>query len=116
MQVTRVRPICQLGHTFMPLKSLENLLDQDEKGDLGDLVRRAREMDGLVQKLQHCVSPDEGASIRAANLRDDGTLVVLVSSPAWAARLRFETDKLLTAAQDAGSPATACKVRVSQDG
>jgi hypothetical protein len=100
----------------MPLKSLENLLDQDEKGSLGDLVRRAREMDGLVQKLQQCVAPGEGASIRAANVRDDGTLVVLVSSPAWAARLRFESDKLLAAAHEAGSPATTCKIRVSQDG
>lgn len=71
-------------------------------------------MDGLVHKLQQCVGPDEGASIRAANVRDDGTLVVMVSSPAWAARLRFESDKLLATAQDAGSPATTCKIRVSQ--
>jgi hypothetical protein len=97
----------------MPLKSLENLLDQGDGGDLGRLVRRAREMDSLVQSLQQALGGDAGASISAANLRDDGTLVVLSSSSAWAARLRFETETLLEAARNAGVKADACKIRVS---
>ncbi len=100
----------------MPLKSLENLLSSGEKGSLGDLVRRAEDMGVLASRLQDALGGDEGASIRAANVRDDGTLVVLVSSSAWAARLRFETDTLLEAARKAGVRAEACKIRVSQDG
>ena len=73
-------------------------------------------MGDLVLRLQRSVGGDEGASIRAANVREDGTLVVLASSPAWAARLRFESDKLLAAARDGGASVTDCKVRVSQGG
>ncbi len=99
----------------MPLKSLENLLSSGEKGSLGDLVRRAQDMGELARCLQQALAEDEAASIRAANIRDDGTLVVLVSSSAWAARLRFETDKLLEAARDAGVKAEVCKIRVSEN-
>lgn len=100
----------------MPLKSIENLLNDRDGGGLGDLVRHAREMGGLARSLQAALGGDAGASIRAANVRDDGTLVVLVCSSAWAARLRFETDKLMAAARDAGVVAASCKIRVSQDG
>ncbi len=99
----------------MPLKSLENLLNPSDDGGLGDLVRRAREMGDLVARLQDSLGGDEGASIRAANVREDGTLVVLASSPAWAARLRFESDTLLKAARDAGIDAKTCKVKVSHE-
>jgi hypothetical protein len=100
----------------MPLKSLENLLEHGESGELGNLVKRAREMDSLVHALQQALGGDEGASISAANMRDDGTLVVLVSSPAWAARLRFEHDRLLAAARAAGAAPSACKIRVNRNG
>lgn len=99
----------------MPLKSLENLLEQGGTGELGGLVRRAREMDSLVNALHEALGGDAGASIRAANVRDDGTLIVLVSTSAWAARLRFETDTMLEAARSVGVKAQACKIRVSQD-
>ena len=99
----------------MPLKSLENLLKPSDDGGLGDLVRRAREMGDLVARLQDSVGGDEGANICAANVRDDGTLVVLATSPAWAARLRFETATLLQAARDSGADVKTCKVRVSHD-
>ena len=100
----------------MPLKRLENLLNPAENGDLGELVRHAREMGDLVARLQQSLGGDEGMSIRAANVREDGTLVVLASSPAWAARLRFESETLLAAAREAGADVQECKVRVSQDG
>lgn len=72
-------------------------------------------MDQLLRQLQRSLGGEEGASIRAANVREDGTLVVLVSSPAWAARLRFEEEALLAAAREAGADVSTCKVRVSQD-
>ena len=98
----------------MPLKSLENLLNRDGSDGLGDVVRKAREMGDLVTRLQESLGAEAGAHVRAANIRDDGTLVVLASSPAWASRLRFEEDRLLAAARDSGADVSACQVRVSR--
>ncbi|MCH9004005.1 MAG: DUF721 domain-containing protein [Proteobacteria bacterium] len=53
-------------------------------------------------------------AIVAANVRDDGELVIICASSAWASRLRYETDRLLQAAKDAGVSAHTCRVRVSQ--
>jgi hypothetical protein len=90
----------------MPLKSLENLLNPNANQDLGDIVRRARDMDELPQ--------DQAGSIRSANVRDNGELVVLAASPAWAARLRFEADRLMAAARETGAEVNACTVRVER--
>ena len=99
----------------MPTKSLENLLNPNNDGGLGEIVRHARDMGVLVQMLQMSLSPDEAGSIVAANIREDGELVVLVASSAWASRLRFETDSLIAAAQKTGATVTSCTVRVSRD-
>ena len=97
----------------MPAKRLDSLLNPNEDGGLGAIIRRARGMEELVAKLRAALPADEASSIVAANLRDDGTLVVLVSSPAWASRLRFEGDKLMRAAEPSGS-VVRCQVRVAR--
>ena len=51
----------------------------------------------------------------AANIRDDGTLVVLASSSAWAARLRFESERLMAAARGSGKTVLSCSVRVGRN-
>lgn len=99
----------------MAEKRLENLLNPSNNGELGDIVRHAREMGELVRSLQGAVPAETGHHILAANVRDDGELVILASSPAWAAKLRFEAEALLQAARDAHVDATSCKVRVSRD-
>ena len=98
----------------MATKSLENLLNPRKDGDLASIVRRAREMGELAAALAGAVPPEEGAAILAANVRDDGELVVLCSSSAWASRLRFATDALLAAARTAGADVTRCRVRVAR--
>ena len=52
-----------------------------------------------------------GVSLEVA----DGELIVIADSPAWAARLRFEGDKLLAAARDAGEQVTTVSVRVTHN-
>ena len=99
----------------MPMKRLENLLNPNDDGNLGDIIRHAQDMGELVRVLQKKIPEDMASSIRAANIRDDGGLVVLVSSPAWAAKLRFEADTLIAAARTAGADVTSCKVRVSRN-
>ena len=98
----------------MPIKRLENLLNPNDDGGLGDIIRHAQDMGELVQSLQQQLPEETAANIIAANVRDDGELVVLASSPAWAAKLRFEADVLMAAARQSGAEVSSCKVRVSR--
>ena len=98
----------------MAAKSLENLLNPNRDGDLSHIVRRARDMGKLATALARALPPEEGASILAANVRDDGELVILCSSSAWASRLRFAADTLLAAARAHGAEASSCSVRVAR--
>lgn len=98
----------------MPPKRLEDLLNPNAGEGLGGIVRRARELDCLTEALRRALPADDAAGIVAANIRDDGELVVLAESPAWAARLRYEADRLIQAARDTGATVTGCKVRVGR--
>lgn len=99
----------------MPAKRLENLLNPNDDGSLGDLVRRARKMGELAVALDKALPAAAAGSIVSANVRDDGELVVLAASPAWASKLRFEADLLLEAARAAGVEVQSCTVRVSRE-
>jgi hypothetical protein len=99
----------------MSVKSLENLLNLNENGGLGDIIRHARDMGELVALLQASLAKEVAQSVVAANIRDDGELVVLASSPAWAAKLRFEAESLMIAARQTGAEVTACTVRVNRN-
>jgi hypothetical protein len=98
----------------MSIKSLENLLNPNDNGGLGEIVRHARDMGELVNRLQQALPDDIGQQVLAANIRGTGELVVLASSPAWAAKLRFEADALLRAARATGAEVESCTVRVSR--
>lgn len=79
------------------------------------MVQRAQAMAELAGRLAAALPDELRPGIRAANVRGDGELVVIADSPAWAARLRVEGEKLLAAARDAGENARSVRVRVSQD-
>ena len=98
----------------MPIKRLDNLLNPNENGGLGAIVRRARDMGELTQMLQMSLPEPQAGSIVAANIREDGELVVLASSSAWASRLRFEADRLIAAARKTGADVRTCTVRVQR--
>jgi len=98
----------------MTTSKLKNLLSSCNSGDLGDVINRAREMGELTDILMRALPESDRGAIVAANVRDDGELVVICASSAWASRLRYETEKLLAAAKDAGITAHTCRVRVSQ--
>jgi len=93
---------------------LKNLLNPSNDGDLGQVIRRAREMGELTHVLCKALPDEFAGAIVAANLREDGDLVVIAASSAWASRLRYESDTLLAAARDAGLSPTSCRVRVTQ--
>lgn len=99
----------------MSIKSLENLLNPNDDGGLGEIIRHAQDMGELLQCLQQQLPDEVAANILSANVRDDGELVVLASSPAWAAKLRFDADELMRAARQSGADVRSCKVRVSRN-
>ena len=98
----------------MSSKELKNLLKPSNDGDLGQIIRRAREMGELTDVLARAVPAEQAQGIVAANLRESGELVVIAASSAWASRLRYETDSLLEAARSMGVNAHTCRIRVSQ--
>ena len=98
----------------MPVEKLENLLNRNEIGELGEIVGRAAEFARLTEALADALPEDLREGLIAASVRPDGQLVVIGQSPAWAARLRYEGDALLEAARQNGEQATSIKVRVSQ--
>ena len=98
----------------MAHEELKNLLTPCSEGDLGNIVRRARKLGELTNLLSGALPEDFSGAIVAANVREDGELVVIAASSAWASRLRYESNVLLEAARAAGVQATACRVRVTQ--
>ena len=98
----------------MTAEKLKNLLKPSKNGELAAIIRRAQDMGELTGVLSQALPESERAAIVAANVRDNGELVVLCASSAWASRLRYETDILLQAARESGVDASVCRIRVSQ--
>lgn len=95
------------------MKRLDTLLNTPATSGLETLIQKAQNMDDLAHKLRNSLNPALAAELMAVNLRQDGELVVICSSPAWAARMRYETAALLQAAQAAGVDASDCRFRVA---
>ena len=98
----------------MSIIRLENLLKSGSGGALEDMVQTAQYMDELTSLLQKELDPDLAVNLCAASLRDSGELVLIASSSAWAAKLRFETEKILEIARRSGATVKSCRVSVSK--
>ncbi len=98
----------------MTAKKLGNLLNTNENGDLGDLVRRARNMGELTAALARALPTELAGGLVAANIRGNGELVLICQSSAWASRLRFEETTLVKAAQSHGISVDKVSVRVAR--
>ena len=68
----------------------------------------------MTNLLSQALPEDFSGALVAANVRENGDLVVIAASSAWASRLRYETDTLLKTARTAGIDVAACRVRVSR--
>jgi hypothetical protein len=82
-------------------------------GALGDLARQGRSTVELATELRAGLPSGLSGALRAAHLREDGTLIVTVASPAWAARLRFEGPNLLARCRERHPQVKRIKVRVN---
>ena len=93
-------------------KSLSELIFRPGS-NIGDLARRAEATLELAAALRAGLPAEMSAELRSASLHDDGTLVVMAASPAWAARLRFEGETLLARCRELHPRARRIKIRVS---
>jgi hypothetical protein len=105
----------QLRHISMSIIRLENLLKTGAGGSLDKIIQRAQNMDTLTTALRGELPADAGQNLVAANLRENGELILICTTSAWASRLRFESEKLVAAARKAGLTVTSCRVCVSQE-
>jgi predicted nucleic acid-binding Zn ribbon protein len=79
---------------------------------IAGLAREAEAATGLVDELRAALDPPLAEALAGARLREDGTLVVLAASSAWAARLRFEGERLLEGCRARHPEARRVEVRV----
>ena len=98
----------------MTIIRLENLLKAGGGGTLDKIIQRAQQMDELTTALRAELPADAGENLIVANLREDGELVLVCASSAWASRLRFGSDKLMQVARKTGLTVRSCRVSVSQ--
>lgn len=98
----------------MPIIRLENLLKPGSDSNLAEIIQNAKKLEGLTVTLRGQLETEAASHLLAANVRDDGELVLICSSSAWASRLRFDSQALLEAANAAGVPATSCRVTVAR--
>ena len=98
----------------MTVKKLENILNTNKNGDLGDLVQRARDMGALTAALAKALPAELAGSLIAANIRGNSELVLICPSSAWASRLRFEETVLVKAARSHGINVDKVSVRVAR--
>jgi hypothetical protein len=97
----------------MSIIRLDKLLKSGPNENLGRIIRRAREMDDLTTRLRAELEPETAQMLLAANVRDSGELVLVASTSAWAAKIRFEGERLMQAASVGDITVTSCRVRVA---
>ncbi len=97
----------------MSIIRLEKLLNTGPGGPLGEIVQRAQNMDQLTAAMRSVLPEEAQSQLLAANLRENGELVLICSSSSWAARLRFEGEQLIEAARLTGADVNKCRVKVS---
>jgi hypothetical protein len=110
--VTDSRRKRELRHTIMSITRLEKLLKSGADGRLDKIIQRAQNIDVLTRELQAELPAELAENLLSANVHDNGELVLVCSTSAWAARLRFEGNALIAAANKAGHSARACRVTV----
>lgn len=82
---------------------------------LGRLAAEAGSRTDLAVQVRALLPEALRAGMAGCNLRPDGTLVVLATSPDWAARLRFEGDRILAACRSIRPGVLGIKMRVGME-
>ena len=99
----------------MKEKNLKNLINSKSSSELDKIIQTAADMQLLTTALKEVVTQEISEHLVAANVRDNGELVVICTSAAWASRLRFESKTLISTAQNSGFDASRIRVTVTQN-
>ncbi len=78
----------------MSSKSPTSLGELLNRGRLGDLVRKAGERRDFAAEIKARLPAEEAEHLVAASRAEDGALVLVMDSPAWAARVRYRAAEL----------------------
>jgi len=92
-------------------KSLADLIGE-QQGSFGKLAAEAAKREQLTGHIRAQLEPELAAAISHCSIGEHGELIVLATLPEWAARLRFESPALLTAAREVAPACTSVKVKV----
>lgn len=92
-------------------KKLGHLLSRPDS-PLAGIVERARAMETLTASVRAALPREAREHLVSAARREDGTLVLVTGSSAWAARLRFSAEEALAAARRYGVSADSVSVLV----
>ena len=98
----------------MSIIRLEKLLKSGSGSALEDMVQTAQYMDELTTLLRRELDPDLGDNLLAASLRENGELVLIASTSAWASKLRYEAEIVTEALRRSGTRVESCRVVVSK--
>ena len=99
----------------MKEKNLKNLINSKSSSELDKIIQTTADMQLLTTALKEVVTQEISEHLVAANVRDNGELVVICTSSAWASRLRFESKTLISTAQNSGFDASRIRVTVTQN-
>jgi hypothetical protein len=99
----------------MSITRLENLLKKGAGDGLDKIIQRAQKLEELTTALRAELPEEAAPNLVAANLREDGELVLICTSSAWASRLRFESEQLVQTARRLGFMVDRARVTVSQE-
>ena len=93
-------------------KSLAELIVSTDTG-FGNLANAAQRRADLSDYLRNNIDPALSGGFSNCNISDDGTLVIIATSPEWASRIRFETQPFIDLCRQQGTLVRTVKVRVS---
>ena len=96
-------------------KSLSKLISLSDS-PLGKLAQEARSRLELTDHIRTGLPDDLSAELTGCSLDDNNILIVRASNPAWAARLRFETERLLVLCRERHPETRSVKVKVTRQG
>ncbi len=94
-------------------KSLSQLISSANT-NLGRLAAEAQAKLDLTEHIRTGFDAEIAAEISHCALDSDDVMIVRATSPAWAARLRFENTKLLELSRERYPQTISVKVRVAQ--
>jgi len=93
-------------------KSLSQLLEAPNSG-LGRLAATAQQKIALSEHIRNGLDPEVGPEVLHCSIDADGILTVRTSSPEWAARLRFENQRLLELSREINPATVSVRIRVA---